>query len=393
MVLLTNKIILMKFLRLIFPSILMLMLLSQACNRKAEPEIAENVTAKEIKGFEIPFFNQTMVAIEPKGLDEITERKTVAGIQNQILRASMTGKIKSYLNDSLKKSYSPSEILQRGLSFSLFDDSTIAKATYKKGINNEMAVALNWEWNNKSGMGNFNVNSMASIIKPQIEGIMLKKQAFFWAGLDDMDNVVDENDRLFLDQFIDKGIIELSGASVIKKDESGFYTKRVYDSISGEGLYYDLVSQKLKNLIKTIYVTAIAGKIKGYKTEELKEAYSSDELKNLGASEQVVKVYPDEDNQEEWFDSVIINQVRPESLSGFELYEKWEKGNDGLLHYPTHLSIGMRYHKEVEGVQLKAASLFWVDYSKLQNVLSSEDLNWLNKYFYLTLQTELSGDF
>lgn len=387
----------MKLTIFLFNTAFIIFILGGCSSPEKEKEPDRKTPAKKRYGVTIPFKEKGKFQVSIKKEKEIMGIVRVLG--SRVYKKALEKEMQVYPEDSLNTAYTLDELKNRASIIedtSLFGENDQVNTRLAKFTHwgENLACLLNWNLNKGRPYGPVNVMAIAPVYQPRVSRIMLKAQPFFWipyAGVTEM--LSKRKEKKLYDYLL--GILlekvqEPYSDHAGEKDPATYLSLRDLNFEPGKKGLKGTVNEILHKTQLKIYRAALKGKFKIYRNDSLNSTFTPEELKKRGSKEEVVKIFPDPNRPEYHYDSVVTTYYDPKKTHTFWVLETWEKQKDGLTR-PQLKALSPVFVREVEGVKLNPASIFWVKWEELKKTLPEHDINWLEKYLFLTLQEKISS--
>ncbi len=382
----------------------LLLFLIQGCN-------PVNQTRDQVEGVESPFYQKTTFSLrllDSNNHFPSQSHQNLYDIHLSLFKALLDGKIKGYEGNNLAEAYSVKKIRNRArvsgydppeqsLKNPKVRKNFLANIDRKRFI--QYYVTLKWNWDIKDGKAGISIYNLKPIHIPSAGGVSLGKQHLCAIRYEDALKHLSEKQQDTLFSRIRQSIFnQLSQSDAVDRElsyqgsptQKGVsFTKRAlpfsnpHDSTSS-----DLERMFYQTHLK-IYEKALAGSVKGFKNDSLKNYYSDSVLKMRGANREVIKYHPNPSDYRYKRDTVVYEKHDPEETRRYRILEKWKNRNKkGFTVKQKALSIA--YRDERGGVILPPRDLFWIKMDELTEALPYTKSNWLKKFLLLKLQRKLS---
>jgi len=125
----------------------------------------------------------------------------------------------------------------------------------------------------------------------------------------------------------------------------------------------------VKEFNEYIYQQALTGKLPSYPNDSLNQAFNTESFRQLGRSEEIIEIVPDMDNPEFTFDSVVVNEFRPEDILGNSISYKWGFNKSTYSYSLKIHALGITYNLHAADQDLGEQTLFWVKTDDLKRSL------------------------
>lgn len=151
---------------------------------------------------------------------------------------------------------------------------------------------------------------------------------------------------------------------------------RLIDSREKKNQIINWPANRLGDIIYKAITKGIDGEapLTAYRTDSLVTEMTTEEVLKQGSTEQTSRVYPDPDDPDFYYDTVILNEFNPVDIIKFRIAEDVIFDKQRGMFVTRIVAIAPLYRLEVEGQDLGEEPIAWVKYDDLRHVLVNQEM-------------------
>lgn len=370
-------------------------------------------TSEDIHGVTMPFYKTSTVKV-PVNQNPDAKSDSLPNllykVHLRVLRKLMNGQLKGYEQKALKREYALEKLKSRArLKGYKASEGSLTNQEFRdnfiKNIDRQRfhayGITLQWNWDPEKQQGRMTLVALTPYFRPSVSGIAIGEQPLasvrYQSVLNHLkpdlkERLQDAIRRHFYGQLQESEVSDYPLDYKAKvKEESKAIVKRTFH-FRTDSSFTDQLGRQFAQIQAKILDAAREGSLPVYKSDSLKEAYSSGQaVRRIRADKEVIKVLKGMGDEQYYGDTTIYNQISDSQFKRYWLLERWKRVESGVYRLKP-LALAPVYRPERGGVTLNGTSLFWARMTDLEAVLKAKNIRWLQAYSYFMAQQQLAAD-